>query len=69
MYRQPVSSSWVARVGYDPDTLTLEVELLDGALYRYFDVPEHEANELVAADSVGTCLNEKIKGRYRYRRG
>jgi KTSC domain len=68
MDREPVNSSTVASVGYDPETLTLEVEFLSGALYQYFDVPENEANGLVGADSVGKYLNDNIKGRYRYAR-
>jgi DNA helicase HerA-like ATPase len=68
MDREPVSSSNVVSVGYDPKTLTLEVEFLDGALYQYFDVPEIEADGLVGADSVGKYLNDNIKGRYRYAR-
>jgi hypothetical protein len=68
MDREPVISSNVVSVGYDPETLMLEVEFLDGALYQYFDVPETEANGLVGADSVGKYLNDNIKGRYRYAR-
>lgn len=68
MNRRPVSSSSVTSVGYDPRTLTLEVEFSDGELYRYFDVPEHDADGLIAAGSIGKYLNEHIKGRYRFAR-
>ena len=56
----------MASVGYERETRTLEVEFSSGAVYRYFGVPEHEADGLVGADSVGRCLNESIKGHYRY---
>jgi len=68
MDREYVSSSTVASVGYDAETLTLEVEFIDGGLYQYFDVPEGEAEGLVGASSVGGYLNDNIKGRYRYAR-
>jgi hypothetical protein len=68
MNREPVSSSNVASVGYDPLTMILEVEFLNGAVYQYFDVPEDEYAGLVSADTVGGYLNHNVKGRYRYAR-
>lgn len=35
MNRTPVSSTNLSAVGYDPDTQTLEIEFLNGGLYRY----------------------------------
>ena len=66
MNRTPVSSSNVASVGYDPNTLTLEVEFKDGSVYQYFDVPETVYQELMRASSVGTFLHANIKNSYRY---
>jgi hypothetical protein len=68
MVREPVVSSNVASVGYDPQTMTLEVEFLGGGLYQYFDVPEEEYAGLMSAETVGGYLNDNIKGRYRYAR-
>jgi hypothetical protein len=68
MDRTPVTSSNVASVGYDPDTMTLEVEFNEGWVYQYFDVPDAEYRNLVSAKSVGTYLNQNIKGRYRFTR-
>ncbi len=67
--RHSVTSSWVKSVGYDADTSTLEVEFVHGAIFQYFDVPAIVHAELMAADSKGTFLNNRIrKARYRYRR-
>lgn len=66
MERQSVSSSNVSSVGYDPASSTLEVEFLDGSVYQYFDVPQQIADGLVGAASVGSFLNQNIKGTYRY---
>lgn len=68
MERTPVVSSTVASVGHDPSTATLEVEFLNGSIYQYFDVPEHVANALRTAGTVGGYLAENIKGVYRYAR-
>jgi hypothetical protein len=66
MNRTPVQSSNVASVGYDSDTLTLEVEFTNGSVYQYFDVPEVEYQNLIGAASIGSCLNQNIKNNYRY---
>ena len=66
MNRTPVTSSNVASVGYDPGTMTLEVEFKNGSVYQYFDVPEAVYQELKSAASVGTYLNQSIKNSYRY---
>lgn len=66
MDRQPVTSSNVAEVGYEVDTMTLEVAFRNGTIYQYFDVPESVYQELMRSDSIGKFLNEQIKNSYRY---
>ncbi len=66
MNRTPVASSNVASVGYDPNTMTLEVEFMNGSVYQYFDVPETVYQGLMNASSIGTYLNQNIKANYRY---
>jgi hypothetical protein len=66
MNRTPVTSSNVASVGYDLNTMTLEVEFRNGSVYQYFDVSESVYQDLMSASSVGTYLNQTIKAIYRY---
>ncbi len=66
MDRQPVTSSNVAEVGYDADTMTLEVAFRNGTVYQYFDVPDAIYQELMSSSSLGKFLNEQIKNSYRY---
>ncbi len=66
MNRTPVTSTSVASVGYDQNTLTLEVEFRGGSVYQYFDVPEAVYQEFIAAESLGRHLNQNIKTSYRY---
>lgn len=58
--RQPVRSSNVKDVGYDPATQTLEVGFKSGASYRYAGVSPARYNELLNARSKGTFLRETI---------
>lgn len=39
MDREEVSSSVLSSVGYDPANQLLEVELQDGKIYQYTDIP------------------------------
>jgi len=66
MNRTPVTSTNVIAVGYDPNTLTLEVEFKDGAVYQYFDVPETVYQELMRAGSIGQFMHANIRNNYRY---
>ena len=66
MYRTPVSSSHIAAIGYDPNTMTLEVEFNDGSLYQYFDVPERVYQELMQAGSKGRFMHANVRNSYRY---
>ena len=64
MEREPVSSSNIAAVGYDPDSETLEVEFKTSGIYQYFNVPAFMFERLVAADSVGKFFNAEIRDAY-----
>ena len=68
MDRQPVSSSNLRSVGYDPDTRTLEVEFHQGGIYRYSAVPERVYRGLMQADSHGSYFHYNIRTSYKYRR-
>jgi hypothetical protein len=65
MKRYSVDSSNVASIGYDPATVTLEVEFKNGSIYQYFDVPEAVFQEFINAPSKGKFL-ATIKGSFRY---
>lgn len=65
---QAVSSSNIARVGYDANSQMVYVEFLNGAIYAYKGVPEHEFENLRTAPSVGSYLNRNYKNIYPYER-
>lgn len=62
----PVDSSNLVSVGYDSDSMTLEVEFGSGSIYQYFDVPAVEYEQLIAASSVGSYFCHNIRDVYRY---
>ncbi len=68
MDRIPVSSSIIATVGHDAETLTLEVEFLNGSVYQYMNVPADVYNEMIASSSAGSYLAKNIKNIYPYSR-
>lgn len=68
MERQPVSSSNLVSVGYDPTNETLEIEFKGGSIYRYFNVPAFEHERLMAASSHGVYFNANIKDKYSFER-
>lgn len=68
MERVSVVSSDLASVGYERTSLTLEIEFQNGAIYQYFDVPEHVHDGLMAAPSKGRYFNAHIKGVFQYQK-
>ena len=66
MERQPVSSTMIVSIGYDSTSGVLEIEYKsDGAIWQYFDFPEHIWNEFQASESVGKYWHANIKNRFR----
>jgi hypothetical protein len=63
-----VNSSQVKGVAYDQDSRELFVQFTNGSEYKYNDVPYEEYSNLASAPSVGSYLNQNIKGVYSYER-
>ena len=64
MQREPVHSSAVASVGYEPATNVLEIEFVDGDTYQYFAVPASVHAAFLAADSLGAYFARQIRHTY-----
>ena len=63
---QSVDSSAATAVRYNAKRHWLDVEYTNGGRYRYLDVPADVHQELLAAESIGTYLNQYVKPDYRY---
>ncbi len=63
--RQRIESSAIAKVGYSKRRHILEIEFVNGAIYRYLDVPSSMYRDLISAESKARFYDFNIKGKYR----
>lgn len=63
--RQPVQSTAIAKVGYSKCRHMLEIEFVNGAVYRYLDVSVNVYRELMSAESKARFYDSNIRGHYR----
>jgi hypothetical protein len=63
--RQQVQSTAIAKVGYSKRRRILEIEFVNGAVYRYLDVPAAVYRELMSTESKARFYDFNIKGHYR----
>jgi hypothetical protein len=64
MFREPVSSTTIAAIGYDDDIGTLEIEFVSGTVYRYRGVSQDLYEDLRQSPSKGAYFNRHIKDAY-----
>jgi len=63
--RQSVQSSAIAKVGYSRRRHILEIEFVNGAIYRYFDIPLSVNRDLMSAESKARFYDSNIRKHYR----
>ena len=63
--RQPVQSTAIAKIGYSKRRHILEIEFVNGAVYRYLDVPPAIYRGLMSAGSKAQFYDFNVKGHYR----
>lgn len=64
MERQRVNSSLALSVGYNPETMVLEIEFRpNGLVWQYFEIPEWMYHDMMSG-SIGKYFNQHIKGQY-----
>lgn len=68
MTKIPVASTNLEAVEYFAETAILEIDFKDCRSYQYFDVPQFEYDNLMAAESKGKYAHQNIFNKYRYRR-
>ncbi|HEX9224797.1 MAG TPA: KTSC domain-containing protein [Candidatus Acidoferrales bacterium] len=61
-----VDSRAFAAVAYRRGERQLCVRFHSGKIYRYFDFPPGQYEELLAAESKGTYFSENIRDKFRY---
>jgi len=63
--RQRVESTAIAAIGYSKRRHILEIEFVNGAIYRYLDVPPTVHRDLMSADSKARFYDSNIRRHYR----
>ena len=63
--RDRVQSSGLAKVGYSKHLHLLEIEFVNGAVYRYLNVPPDVYRNLLGAKSKARFYDQNIRGKYR----
>jgi hypothetical protein len=66
--REPVSSSSIQSVGYDPQRHILEIAFHGDGVYQYEDVSQDTYTGLLAAPSKGQYFAERVRDHYAWRR-
>jgi len=63
--RESVNSTAIAKVGYSKRRRILEIEFVNGAIYRYLDVPPSVYRDLMSAESKAGFYDFNIRRHYR----
>src|SRR5205809_6405221 len=63
--RQSVQSTAIAKVGYSKRRHILEIEFVNGAVYRISDVPLSVYQDLMSAESKARFYDSNIRKHYR----
>jgi hypothetical protein len=62
--RERVNSNAIASIGYSKRRHILEIEFVNGAVYRYLEIAASLYRDLMAADSKTRYYLANIKGKY-----
>jgi hypothetical protein len=65
---QPFESKLLASAAYDAGTHTLYLRFRSGEVYRYFEFPQQQYQDLLDAESRGRYFLNHIRNRFRYER-
>jgi hypothetical protein len=63
--RVPVDSTAIAAIGYSKRLRALEIEFVNGAIYRYAEVPASLYRALMSAKSKAQFYDRNIRGKFR----
>ena len=61
--RNPVKSSQIKSIGYDPSSQTLAVEFHSGGVYHYSGIHPEKYDFLMKAESIGKHFSAHIKNK------
>src|SRR4029453_19372785 len=62
---QSVESTAIAKIGYSKRRHILEIEFVNGAVYRYLDVPLAVYRDLMSSESKARFYDSNVRRHYR----
>jgi KTSC domain len=62
--REAVASHGLAAIGYSKRLHALEIEFVNGAIYRYLNVPPRLYRDLIVADSKARFYDQNVRGKF-----
>jgi hypothetical protein len=65
---QPLESKLLASAAYDAGKYTLYLRFRSGEVYRYFEFPGEQFQDLLDAESHGRYFLSQIRNQFRYER-
>ena len=68
MVNHMVISSEIEWIGYEHKDRMLQVEFIEGPVYRYQEVPHNIFEEFLQASSHGRYFETNVKGKFEHRR-
>ena len=66
MNKQPIASSNIFEAGYDEKEQLMEVDFINGGIYRYTNVPKSVWEAFLAANTPGEYFYHFIRSSYPY---
>jgi hypothetical protein len=64
MKYEPVKSSNIAGIGYEPDTQTLGIKFAKGGIWHYTGVSHAQYQALINAPSIGSHFQTEIRHKF-----
>lgn len=61
---EPVESSMIRGIGYDPASRRLHVQFMKGATYEFMKVPQNVHDDLRNAKSIGRYFHRNIREKF-----
>ena len=68
MEMQAVTSGSIAKVGYDPQTLTMLITFHTGSTYEVTNVNQSVYDKFMESPSMGTFYARNIKNKFNYKK-
>jgi hypothetical protein len=68
MIREPLQSSSLKSAGYDEGRMTMDIEFLNGDIYRYANVPVEIYTDFMDAESHGKFYVRYIRDSFEFQK-